>query len=221
MKTGIKNNVRYWQTANGREAILCCDSTICYPLHNHISVYVAGLLLAGSLRIGWQEENQYATRLLRPGELFVIPPYLPHSIYADAPYTLLSVCLPAGRQTACKQGLSDEMEQVRQWLEDEPEQNCSLAELAAKAGFSKYHFVRLFKRSFGLTPHQFRLQRRVRKAQRLLRQGASSTEAALTAGFCDQSHFIKHFEKQLGLAPCAYQAACGLSEGGHKFGRQV
>ncbi len=210
--TGINNNVRYLTADGGEEVILCRDSTICYPLHNHVSVVVLGLLLDGSLRLMAGRQS----RILRPGQLFIIPPYLPHSIWADAPYSLLSVCLPV-RLRLEDNGIG----RVRQRLEDAPEQPFSLAELAAAAGFSKYHFIRVFKQTFGLTPHQFILQRRVRKAQKLLRLGQTSTEAALTAGFCDQSHFIKYFAKQLGLTPSAYQAACGLGEGGHKFGQQI
>lgn len=48
----------------------------------------------------------------------------------------------------------------------------------------------------------------------LLSQNKSITEVALITGFCDQSHFIKHFEKQVGLTPTAYKASCRLLTAG-------
>lgn len=57
---------------------------------------------------------------------------------------------------------------------------------------SKYNLIRIFKHEVGLTPHQFLLQNRIRKAQRLLETSATITEVALATGFCDQSHFIRH-----------------------------
>ena len=57
----------------------------------------------------------------------------------------------------------------------------------------------------GLTPHQFQLQNRIRKAQRLIHNAETMTEVALSTGFCDQSHFIKQFEKQVGLPPLTYK----------------
>ncbi len=65
----------------------------------------------------------------------------------------------------------------------------------------KYRFIRSFKAEVELTPHQFQIQNRIRKAQRLIHEADTITEVALTTGFCDQSHFIKQFEKQVGLSP--------------------
>ena len=80
--------------------------------------------------------------------------------------------------------------------------------MAQAAFVSKYHLIRRFKQAVGLTPHQFQMQNRVRKAQRLLGRSGTMTEAALTAGFCDQSHFIRLFERYVGLTPSAYLTSC-------------
>ena len=81
----------------------------------------------------------------------------------------------------------------------------SIEEMAQNAFISKYHFIRSFKAEVGLTPHQFQLQNRIRKAQRLMHNAETITEVALSTGFCDQSHFIKQFEKQVGLPPLTYK----------------
>ena len=69
---------------------------------------------------------------------------------------------------------------------------------------SQYHFIRSFKKQIGLTPHQFKMQNRIRKAQRLLRENKAITEVALIMGFCDQSHFNKWFKRIVGITPSQY-----------------
>ena len=93
-------------------------------------------------------------------------------------------------------------------LERYPEKKLSIDEMAQSAYISKYHFIRSFKQVVGLTPHQFQIQNRIRKAQHMLNDIDSITEVALTTGFCDQSHFIKQFEKYVGLTPTVYKTSC-------------
>ncbi len=94
---------------------------------------------------------------------------------------------------------------LKKQLELYPEGKFSIEEMAQNAFISKYHFIRSFKAEAGLTPHQFQLQNRIRKAQRLIHNTETITEVALATGFCDQSHFIKQFEKQVGIPPLAYK----------------
>ena len=89
----------------------------------------------------------------------------------------------------------------------------SIDEMAQSLYISKYHFIRSFKQAVGLTPHQFQIQNRIRKAQHMLSNAdsiTSMTEVALTTGFCDQSHFIKHFERYVGLTPAVYKISCKM-----------
>jgi AraC-like DNA-binding protein len=82
-----------------------------------------------------------------------------------------------------------------------------LAELAAAAGFSAPHFTRLFRRTLGVSPHQYVLQKRVQHAQALLETTALDLAAvALAAGFASQSHMTAVFGKQLGATPGAVRA---------------
>ncbi|WKY43902.1 AraC family transcriptional regulator [Eubacteriaceae bacterium ES2] len=97
------------------------------------------------------------------------------------------------------------IEQVKKQLELYPEHRISIEEMAKRAFISKYHFIRCFKAEVGLTPHQFQLQNRIRKGQRLIIDADTIAEVALATGFCDQSHFIKQFEKHFGLTPSIYK----------------
>ncbi len=99
---------------------------------------------------------------------------------------------------------------LKKQLELYPERKLSIEEMARNAFISKYHFIRSFQAEVGLTPHQFQIQNRIRKAQRLIHKGNTITEVALTTGFCDQSHFIKQFKKYVGLSPLAYKLSSDI-----------
>lgn len=92
-------------------------------------------------------------------------------------------------------------------IDDAPAAASSLAELAADAGLSRWQLIRGFARLTGLTPHAYRLQRRVDAARALIAGGAGLADAAAAAGFADQSHFTRAFVRRYGLTPGAWAAA--------------
>ena len=71
------------------ELILCEHSSISYPTHSHVSVLTAGMVLEGGIIL----TDGDGPRLCQEGAVFGILPYTPHSIRADGPYTLLSLCI--------------------------------------------------------------------------------------------------------------------------------
>jgi AraC-like DNA-binding protein len=80
----------------------------------------------------------------------------------------------------------------------------SITDMARAAGLSSYHFMRCFRATTGLTAHAFVVQQRVCRARKLLADGLSSAEVALSVGFSDQSHLIRHFRRALGVTPGQY-----------------
>ncbi len=86
----MANNIRYLYNAQtGIELIFCKDSTISYPLHNHVSVLTIGIILNGSVVLTTNKE----TRTYKQNETFTIFPYEPHSISAHDSYSLLTLCI--------------------------------------------------------------------------------------------------------------------------------
>jgi AraC-like DNA-binding protein len=59
----------------------------------------------------------------------------------------------------------------------------------------------------GITPHAYLIQRRVCVARHLLAAGETPAQAAITAGFADQSHLTRAFVRYLGITPARYRAA--------------
>jgi AraC family transcriptional regulator len=99
-----------------------------------------------------------------------------------------------------------QLSRVIDFIQAHLDQDIPLDALAQQAGFSAYHFARLFRQTTGTSPHQFVLSRRVEHAQQLLgRRDGSLAEIALACGFASQSHFTQVFKRQLGLTPRAYR----------------
>ncbi len=100
-------------------------------------------------------------------------------------------------------GLSPtQLKLVTDYINDHLDRELSLAELAAIAQLSTYHFCRSFKRSTGLTPHQYVIRQRVERAKLLLKDGKLGISAvALACGFTHQSHLNRHFKRLTGVTP--------------------
>jgi AraC-like DNA-binding protein len=81
----------------------------------------------------------------------------------------------------------------------------SLGELAGMVGTSRYALLRAFRARYGLPPHAYLNQVRVRRARALLEDGLPPATVAAAVGFADQSHLSRHFRRLVGLAPGRYQ----------------
>lgn len=96
---------------------------------------------------------------------------------------------------------------VREYLAAHLDDKVTLDDLAAVAGLSGYHLLRVFRAEAGLTPHQWQTQLRINKARVLLAQGMDIAETAVATGFTDQSHFTRTFRSVMGATPRVYQQA--------------
>jgi len=96
--------------------------------------------------------------------------------------------------------------QVLRRIEASSDQVVSIADLAQEAGLNRYHFLRTFKRTTGITPHQWLLRPRLRNAaERLATRPDPITEIALDVGFGDLSNFIRSFRAEFGVSPSQYR----------------
>ena len=82
----------------------------------------------------------------------------------------------------------------------------TLDELAAVAQLGKFQLLRQFRKRFGVTPHDWLVQRRADRARTLIRKGETLAAAAAATGFADQSHMTRVFVQRFGFTPGAWQA---------------
>jgi AraC-like DNA-binding protein len=96
------------------------------------------------------------------------------------------------------------------WLDAYSHQAIDLDRTAKQAGLSPFHFLRLFRRTLGVTPHQYLLRSRLRRAARLLADRERAvTDVALDAGFADLSNFVRTFHRAAGVSPGGFRRAAG------------
>jgi AraC family transcriptional regulator len=100
---------------------------------------------------------------------------------------------PADRRRAVETAL---------WIDDNSGEPIDLQQAAARASLSPFHFLRLFARVLGVTPHQYLVRSRLRKAARMLADDTRSvSEIAYESGFGDLSNFIRSFHRAAGVSP--------------------
>jgi AraC family transcriptional regulator len=97
---------------------------------------------------------------------------------------------------------------VLAFIEANLAQPLTLADLAQEAALSEYHFARMFSQSMKMAPHQYVMQRRMIRAEELVRHSALPlTDIALACGFSSASHFSNRFKSALGMTPSQLRAA--------------
>ena len=106
-----------------------------------------------------------------------------------------------------ERSIAGQLLRVQKRIDVAPACSHALSDLAALAGMSRYQTLRGFARATGLTPYAYVLQRRLEMARALIRQGLALADAAIEAGFFDQSHMHRVFIATHGFTPGAYAAA--------------
>jgi AraC family transcriptional regulator len=94
------------------------------------------------------------------------------------------------------------------WIHAHSHESLALEQIAEQVGLSSFHFLRLFSRVIGVTPHQYLLRSRLARAARLLAQkDRQITDIAFDVGFADLSNFIRTFGRAAGVSPKRFRQA--------------
>jgi AraC family transcriptional regulator len=98
--------------------------------------------------------------------------------------------------------------EAARWIDANAHEPIDLESVAGKFGLSSFYFLRLFAKVLGVTPHQYLIRSRLRRAARLLAEDARSiTEIALDVGFADLSNFVRTFHRAAGVSPRSFRRA--------------
>ena len=94
------------------------------------------------------------------------------------------------------------------WIDDNSQAELDLEQAAKQTGLSPFHFLRLFSRVLGVTPHQYLVRSRLRHAaRRLADEDIAVTEIAYDVGFGDLSNFVRTFHRAAGVSPTRFRQA--------------
>lgn len=94
--------------------------------------------------------------------------------------------------------------QAKLYIDAHYAENIDLDNIADEACFSKFHFLRLFKSTYGRTPHKYLTHVRIEKAMQLLQEGEGVSDACYAVGFDSISSFSNLFKKTIGISPSEY-----------------
>ncbi|GAL16541.1 transcriptional regulator AraC family [Vibrio maritimus] len=95
--------------------------------------------------------------------------------------------------------------QSKAFMEQHHSENIELNDLAKAAFMSRFHYVRVFKQLYGVTPRSYLRDLRINKAKLLLQQGLSITETCYSVGYESLATFSNTFRKCTGQSPKHYQ----------------
>lgn len=173
---------------------------------------LAGLRSSVELKANLYFRNQNLMQTVQKLQRCLLQPESTDQLYIDALGVVLSVELfraAAAEAAVSKLGarLSNrQLSRVMEFIESGMDSPIALQTLAEIAGLSRFHFLRAFKASTGLSPHQFVLAKRLAKARDLLEQSQLPiAEIARLSGFGSAAHIAKAFHAQVGMTPSEYR----------------
>jgi AraC-like DNA-binding protein len=96
--------------------------------------------------------------------------------------------------------------QAKLFIDSNYASNIDIDNISDEAFFSKFHFIRLFKKIYGRTPHQYLTFVRIEKAMLLLQEDNPVSEVCYSVGFESISSFSGLFKRIVGITPSAFLA---------------
>lgn len=187
---------------------------IVQPFPNHIhDYYVAGIVENGG-RILNCRNKEY---LLWRGDVLLLSPNDNHGCVQKSKETFVykAVNIPKDvmhkyvKEFApdCEAGgeVNEQIEKACRFMKTEYGRQITLDELCSVSMLGKSTLLRYFTKTKGITPYRYLQSVRIDKAKNLLEQGMSTAEAAVAAGFSDQSHFTRYFNHFIGVSPYQYK----------------
>lgn len=91
-----------------------------------------------------------------------------------------------------------------EYINDNLQYDITVSKLSQMANLSLYYYIRIFKKEIGLTPKDYLIQQRIKKAKELILKKYPLSQVALMSGFYDQSHMLKYFKSYIGVNPSSF-----------------
>ena len=202
------SEISYSKKNDKIECVRYKDWSKSYPPHTHTGHLTVGYIEEGAVCLVMNGEPS----IYCAGDQFQILPNVLHEIKAvgGQSYSMVVLCIDAedemgeGSSEVDYEDAVARLNELRKSILENPENIYLIEQMAHDACISPFHMIREFKKAFGLTPHQFQIQCKVRKAQKLLAE-KNASEVTYDAGFYDQSHMDRCFKKMVGLSPKEYK----------------
>ena len=168
-------------------------------LHENLGFQDNGLRMLMSLLVAESEAGGPCGRLYA------------ESLYHALASRFVQLGTAAPPQNAFKFGLPGRLlRRVVERMKSEFATDLSLTTLAAETGYSRAHFLRMFRAATGQTPHQYLLGLRLEKAMQMMKNRSMAlVDVAVACGFSSHTHFTKMFRSRFGVLPSQYRRDSG------------
>ena len=115
--------------------------------------------------------------------------------------------IPSSHESICQGALpAHKLRRVIERMNADLDTDLDLETIAAESGYSRNHFLRMFRTATECTPHQYFLRLRIEKAQSLMKnQSLRIIDIAESCGFTSQSQFSRVFRRVIGVTPRQYR----------------
>lgn len=100
---------------------------------------------------------------------------------------------------------SEMVEKAIEFMRKNQKEKFDLNNIAAEAGVSKYHLVRLFKKEMGVTPNQYYIQNKLRQVKARIMEEEPEIQIAVELNYSDQSHLCRQFKQMMGVSLQEYK----------------
>ncbi len=120
-------------------------------------------------------------------------------------YSILAAALTAVRRRGSSEQDEQRVREAKAYLEEHVEGSVSIPDLAKALLISPRHLSRLFRRHMGMSPHEYHLQLKMRRARQLLGTDLTLKEIARRLGFESPFHFSRAFKQRFGLPPSQWR----------------
>jgi AraC family transcriptional regulator len=126
-------------------------------------------------------------------------------------FDLIRIASGAQRRSLDGSGLSaSQIRLVIDYMESHLDEKTTIAELAKLVDLTRFHFIRSFKQSVGVPPHQFMIQRRVERAKEMLTgRSHSIADVAAQTGFNSSIQLSRAFRRVVGVTPSEFRRSAG------------
>lgn len=195
MPMNKQSDIRFlYDKTSHMELIICNQSTVSYPLHNHVSVFTIGMLFDGSITLNTSKGSKTFVK----NGVFAIPPYMPHSIQVQEPYTLLSICI--NKNIFTYENLDSIKNKIISLLNNALDINTiNYQQMMIKLLNSLTYFGDNILESKSSFIDNLRIQ------LELFPEAKFSVEEMASLAYISKYHFIRSFKQEVGLTPHKFQ----------------
>lgn len=175
----------------------------------YVMLYIPAALFAEAS--GLRDAARFDAPVVYDGELAASILRLARSVAAKRDAALISeqlldvVSRAARTRISVEPGRKDgTVRRAMEFMRGSQDGHLRLDDLCREVRMSKYHFIRHFKATAGISPYQFFLNCKAEQAKRLLEESGDVYTAVLRYGFCDLSHLNRHFKRIYGVTASEY-----------------